>query len=320
MTEPTIGGADHERGAAGHARGSAQHTRVAGDRDRGGADPAHGGLDGDHAIADHRFGGMHPEHGPPAPPAFGSTLRRLRERRGISRERLAFGAGVSASYITRMERGDRVRPTEQVLIAVVRYLDRVATLTADEFRHLHDLAALGHGPPHGDPKFTDAMAANLEIHLPHPAAYLDRQLNVLAANAAHLRTFPGLSEQGNFLRWILIDDLARHVLVDWAHELRRAVATLRGLLAMDGGETTDDTRLLTEFGRFEPFRRIWTGEHRTLTGAPTRMRLRDAVSGAPYTLLWQILRDQTASMSPGQPVFIVGLPTASQPEDRTVGP
>lgn len=268
---------------------------------------------------EHR-GGVH-DPGPPAPPNFGGTLRRLRERRGISRERLAFGAGVSASYITRMERGERGRPTEQVLTAMVRYLDQVARLTMAEYRHLHDLAALGqHAPPRDELPLTPAMLDILDVHLPHPAAYLDRRLNVLAANAVHLRTFPGLGDDGNFLHWMLTDDLARHVLVDWNGSLRHAISTLRGLLAMDEGETEEDARVLAELGRFEPFRRIWTGDHRILTGAPTVMRLRDSVTGVPYSLMWQILRDQSATMSPGQPIFVVGLPTASQPQDRVVGP
>ena len=39
----------------------------------------------------------------PVPPTFGSVLRRLRDERGASRERLAFNAGVSASYVTHLE-------------------------------------------------------------------------------------------------------------------------------------------------------------------------------------------------------------------------
>ncbi|MGV9833072.1 helix-turn-helix transcriptional regulator [Nocardia niigatensis] len=252
------------------------------------------------------------------PPSFGSTLRRLRERRGVSRERLAFGSGVSASYITRMERGDRDRPTEQVLTAMVRFLDRVGSVTPVEYRHLLELAALPQHPAADRGLITAEMPGILAAHLPHPAAYLDRYLNVLASNTAHLRTFPGVGEDGNYLRWLLTNPAAHQVLPRWETDLRRAIATLRGVMAIVG-EADDDARLLTEFGRFDIFRRMWTEEHHSLNGGPTVMHLRDAETGEPYALLWQILRDQSTQMNPDQPLFIVGLPTASRPEDRSVG-
>ncbi|MET8426959.1 helix-turn-helix transcriptional regulator [Nocardia sp. NPDC004860] len=269
-------------------------------------------------MSDGTFGDSGSMLGRVEPPSFGSTLRRLRERRGVSRERLAFGSGVSVSYITRMERGDRDHPTEQVLTAMVRYLHKVDPVTPVEYRHLLELAALPQHPAAARGPIAADVPGILAAHLPHPAAYLDRYLNVLAANTAHLRTFPGVGEDGNYLRWMLTNPAARAVLPDWESDLRRAIATLRGVMAIVG-EAADDARLLTEFGRFEIFRRMWTEEHYSLTGAPTIMRLRDAETGEPYALLWQILRDQSTQMYPDQPLFIVGLPTASRPGDRPVG-
>ncbi|MFE3227165.1 helix-turn-helix transcriptional regulator [Nocardia sp. NPDC059228] len=269
-------------------------------------------------MSDGTFGDSGSMLGRVEPPSFGSTLRRLRERRGVSRERLAFGSGVSVSYITRMERGDRDHPTEQVLTAMVRYLHKVGPVTPVEYRHLLELAALPQHPAAARGPIAADVPGILAAHLPHPAAYLDRYLNVLAANTAHLRTFPGVGEDGNYLRWMLTNPAARAVLPAWESDLRRAIATLRGVMAIVG-EAADDARLLTEFGRFEIFRRMWTEEHYSLTGAPTVMRLRDAETGEPYALLWQILRDQSTQMYPDQPLFIVGLPTASRPGDRPVG-
>ncbi|MFD6455717.1 helix-turn-helix domain-containing protein, partial [Nocardia sp. NPDC060220] len=93
--------------------------------------------------------------GPPKPPTLGGLLRRLRDDRRISREKLAFAAGVSSSYITHLESGDRDRPTHAVIEALVRYLDRIAPVTDIERRHLFDLAGLA---PVDNPTVEDLRA------------------------------------------------------------------------------------------------------------------------------------------------------------------
>jgi len=46
---------------------------------------------------------------------FGAVLRRLREERGLTQEELAERAGVSATYVGFIERGDNV-PTLTILL------------------------------------------------------------------------------------------------------------------------------------------------------------------------------------------------------------
>ncbi|MEB3028120.1 helix-turn-helix transcriptional regulator, partial [Streptococcus agalactiae] len=75
--------------------------------------------------------------------------------RRISREKLAFAAGVSSSYITHLESGDRERPTQVVVEALVRYLHRIEPVTDIERRHLFDLAGLA---PVDNPSVEDLRA------------------------------------------------------------------------------------------------------------------------------------------------------------------
>ena len=42
----------------------------------------------------------------------GPNLKQQRERRGLSQQELAYGAGLSVSYISMLERGERLPPLD----------------------------------------------------------------------------------------------------------------------------------------------------------------------------------------------------------------
>ena len=72
---------------------------------------------------------------------FESTLRRYRLRAGISQNALAKVVGINASYINRLESGEREAPTREVAHALARAL----ALVPEETDRL--LFAAGHVPP-----------------------------------------------------------------------------------------------------------------------------------------------------------------------------
>jgi transcriptional regulator with XRE-family HTH domain len=62
---------------------------------------------------------------------FGATVRRLREARGLTQEALAEAAGISATYVGFIERGDSI-PTLSVILQVAAALSvRPAELLRD---------------------------------------------------------------------------------------------------------------------------------------------------------------------------------------------
>jgi XRE family transcriptional regulator, regulator of sulfur utilization len=62
---------------------------------------------------------------------FGATVRRLREARGLTQETLAEAAGISATYVGFIERGDSI-PTLSVILQVAGALSvRPAELLRD---------------------------------------------------------------------------------------------------------------------------------------------------------------------------------------------
>ncbi len=75
---------------------------------------------------------------------FGAHLRVLRAERGISQKDMAEALGVTATYLSALERGRRGRPTFDLVNRMIGYLN----IIWDEADELHRLAALS------DPKVT----------------------------------------------------------------------------------------------------------------------------------------------------------------------
>lgn len=69
--------------------------------------------------------------------ALGARLRRLRQRKGLSLTQTAHRAGISAQYLSEIERG-RKEPSSEVVAAVAGALDHtvleVAALTVADMR------------------------------------------------------------------------------------------------------------------------------------------------------------------------------------------
>ncbi|MFF2556310.1 helix-turn-helix transcriptional regulator [Nocardia sp. NPDC058058] len=242
-------------------------------------------------------------------PTFGNLLRRLRDGRGLSRERLAFNAGVSASYITHLEKGERGNPTREVVEALIRHLDLLDPLSAADHRQLSDLAGLGSGDLPTVEQLCDAITANmrrvLNLHRPNLAAYIDLRANVLAWNDSWDDTFPGVTEDGNMLRWLFGNDLATRVMVNWESDVRQVVRWLRGLIGRSG-DTAGFADLLQELGEFPKFRQAWSEGGVAFAPHVWTLHLRNPVTGLRRKVYAQTGRIDTGP-HPGHLMAILGL-------------
>lgn len=196
----------------------------------------------------------------PQPPTLGTQLRRLRTDRLMTREKLGFATGTSASYIAHLERGLRERPGTAIVDALTRGLGQMQPLSLSDRRHLLDLAGVTDEEIPDVAELGTEMSGDVRTYLllqePNPAAYLDIRWNVLAANESFAAVFPGVVEDGNLMRWIFGNPAARQALPDWRREAESAAAVLRGWVGRFG-DASWVVELLDELGTYPAFRRRW---------------------------------------------------------------
>ncbi|MGW7066180.1 helix-turn-helix domain-containing protein [Streptomyces sp. NPDC054855] len=187
---------------------------------------------------------------------------------GLRREELALLAGVSASYYTRLEQGQSLGASPEILDAVARALG----LDESERRHLHDLADAGRRrAPAGRPRPEQAGATTLDLLSTLesvPALVSGRRADVLAWNrlghalfAAHVDpdSPQRAAERPNLARMLFLDPHTRALYADWTAKAKAVVANLR----MVAGRHPDDTLLTSLIGELTvkspEFAAMWTG-------------------------------------------------------------
>lgn len=200
---------------------------------------------------------------------------------GLRREELAQLAGVSVTYLTRLEQGQSQNASDAIIDALARALQ----LDADEHVHLHALARSA-SPKRLQPSRPETAKPGAERLLHSmgdvPAVLLGRFNDILAWNraghlllAGHLdRDAPSRGEdRPNQLRMLFLDEHTRDLYADWTEEAALAVASLRYVAA----QFADDRRLAELVGelsvRSPDFARLWAGHDvRLCTSGVKRFR------------------------------------------------
>lgn len=106
-----------------------------------------------------------PERLPPVD-TFGGVLARYRLRGGLSRNELGKRTGVDASYVSRLESGERGAPSRAVVEALARALD-LGELARDRL-----LLAAGYTPDYAEDRTIRQLAAALAGASPEVTAFI----------------------------------------------------------------------------------------------------------------------------------------------------
>lgn len=252
---------------------------------------------------------------------------------GLRREELAQLAGVSPSYYARLEQGQSLGASVEVLDALARAL----CLSDDERDHLFDLARSARARPttrrppveHASHAVREVLRAMDGV----PALVTGRRTDVLAWNplghallAGHLDpTAPQRpADRPNTARLVFLDAHTRELHADWPHKARAVVEHLRLVV----GKHPDDPLLSSLIGelvtRSPDFAKLWASHrvracdvavrdlHHPLVGALTTsqqsLRLVDAPDqllitftcepGSPSGAALALLRQLTATAAP----------------------
>lgn len=201
---------------------------------------------------------------------------------GLRREELAQLAGVSVTYLTRLEQGQSQNASDSIIDALARALQ----LDADERAHLY---ALAHPAPAKRPR----IASKPEVAKPGaeqllhsmgdvPAVLLGRFNDILAWNRAGHLLLAGhldcdapseVEDRPNQLKLLFLDEHTRDLYVDWTDEAALAVASLRYVAA----QFPDDRNLAALVGELSmnspEFARLWAGHDvRLCTSGSKRFR------------------------------------------------
>jgi transcriptional regulator with XRE-family HTH domain len=181
----------------------------------------------------------------------GGSRRRVA---GLRREELALLAGISAEYYLRLEQGRDKNPSAQVLDALARAL----RLDIKAAEYLHQIGSPSAArQDHAGVEVVPDGTQELIDQFGMPAIVASRCLDVLAANAAAQALSPGFVPGTNFLRWRLLEPVARELYVDWDDATEVAVSGLREA----AGSDPDDPRLQSLIDELsvasERFRELW---------------------------------------------------------------
>jgi len=189
------------------------------------------------------------------PVAAGFSVDRRRTP-GLRREELASLAGVTVSWLAKLEQGHANAVSADVLAALAGAL----RLTDAERTHLFALAGYRSTAAAGAPEVTPALRTLLAALEPNPAYLLDRGWNIVAWNDAERALFPKLATfdaPPNLLELVFTDDDLARLMVDHDEELVRLVAQFR-LHRVDWPDDRDIDALVTRLKeRSLTFVRLW---------------------------------------------------------------
>ncbi len=216
-----------------------------------------------------------------------SVLHERRRVSGLRREEIAMLAGVSPSYYTRLEQGQALNASAQVIDAIARSL----RLDSAETAHLHELARADSRPAPSEPEEEerlDAELAELILNLGDiPAMVLGRRRDILGWNRMGHALFAGHLDidsvddplrRPNATEMVFLDAHTRELYPDWEE---KAIASVGHLRLLAAGQA-NDRRLLELIGSLtaqsEEFTRLWA-LNRIRTTATARYRMSHPLVG-----------------------------------------
>ena len=198
---------------------------------------------------------------------------------GLRRDELAYLAGLSPDYYSRVEQGRQANVSAEVLDSLARAL----RLDEVETAHLRDLAAPAaesHAGAASARQRPDPGLLRVMDSLEHrPVLLLGRRGDVLARNELLGAVLgPQLVPGSSFVRFLFLDPAARERIVNWEVFAQASVGALR----REVGRRPQDRRLADLIGELravDPDMRRWWEDHGVRDYASVAKRIRHPDAG-----------------------------------------
>jgi transcriptional regulator with XRE-family HTH domain len=177
-----------------------------------------------------------------APEAVGVPVGGRRRASGLRREELATLAGISVDYLTRLEQGRAISPSEQVVEALARAL-RLSDAEREQLFRLAGLATPGFGVL--STRVTPSVQRLLDRLAHTPVCVHDAAWNLIVANAPYdalmgeTSTWRGIERNGVWRNLVGPGSRAVHTATERAEFEEGLVASLR----LTAGRYPTDRRL-----------------------------------------------------------------------------
>jgi transcriptional regulator with XRE-family HTH domain len=245
----------------------------------------------------------------------GDSVPGRRRTPGLRREEVADLSGVGVTWYTWLEQGRDIPASAQVVEALARAL----RLSADERRHLRDLAGLSSPAP---PSPTPAAGTQawprlqrlVDAVMPNIASVYDVHFDYLAWNTAYrqVRTDPGTLAPGRRnLLWMMFTDAENRArMTTWDRAAQALISQFRAVAARRPGDPRF-TELVTALTEVSPQFRDWWEEYPVRYFRPASIRIAHPRAGRITLEMFQLRLED----DPGH-LMVVQVPADTDSRDR----
>jgi len=206
---------------------------------------------------------------------------------GLRREEVAELSGVGVTWYTWLEQGRKITASPQVVDALARAL----RLSADEHRHLRELAGLAAAPAESGDDSEARLQRLVDAIAPNAAAVYDVHFDYLAWNEPYrrIRHDPaGLPAGRRNLLWMMFTDAENRArMTTWDRAARALLSQFRAAAGRHPGDPrfAELTAALTEAS---PQFRDWWAQYPVRYFRPARIRVSHPQAGRITLELFQL--------------------------------
>jgi transcriptional regulator with XRE-family HTH domain len=229
---------------------------------------------------------------------------------GLRREEVAELSGVGVTWYTWLEQGRKITASPQVVDALARAL----RLSADEHRHLRELAGLATAPATSGDDLQARLQRLVDAATPNAASVYDVHFDYLAWNESYrrIRHDPaGLPAGRRNLLWMMFTDADNHArMTTWDQAARALLSQFRVAAGRHPGDPrfAELTAALTEAS---PQFRDWWAQYPVRYFRPARIRIRHPQAGRITLELFQLRLEDDPGL-----VMVTQVPADPASRDR----